>query len=278
MTFILRLASFMRLIKFLVTYPDTLLVGGPRVLALLGSKYITRLPGYYSQCGQDSFTSIYLFPIVNNSEFPPLFVDIGCNHPQTHNNSLFFEQFMGFKVLAIDALDKHRDFWLETRPNAEIVVAALGTDGSTIQFEEVVSEGGNEDMYSGVAGASNKFLELNRVKRSFRTVSLSRIFSERGITEVGILSIDIEGYEMDVLESIDFSSVDIRIVIIENNTSNRIGSDSIRSLLISKGYVFYARIWLMDDVFVSTASLETISRQNDAFPFLHNILNRSKQL
>lgn len=67
---------------------------------------------------------------------------------------------------------------------------------------------------------------------------------------MGIVSIDVEGYEMEVLKGIDFTKTKIFIAIIENNTNSRLGADDIRFFMDENGFDFYARIWGLDDVFV----------------------------
>lgn len=64
------------------------------------------------------------------------------------------------------------------------------------------------------------------------------------------MSIDIEGYEFQALQGIDFNSVRAAIFLIENNGHQELGSDDILDFMISKGHGYYARIWNLDDNFI----------------------------
>ena len=64
---------------------------------------------------------------------------------------------------------------------------------------------------------------------------------------------DIEGYEIPALYGLDFGKTQIGALIIENNGNAGIGSDKLRSLLLSHGYVYWARIWNLDDIFVHSS-------------------------
>jgi len=245
-----KLDTALGLYYFLRRYPETSIVGGPRWLAWLGARYISQPRGFFSQSGQDAFLANYLFQVIHGSQIPKTFVDVGCNHPVKHNNSLFFERYMGFKVLAVDALPIHRLAWAKQRPQADLVITAVGSEEGVIEFEEVEYDGHEGDMFSSVRGASGKSRGLDRRIRNVPITPLTKILQNRGLNSVGIMSIDIEGYEMQALQGIDFDEIEINVIILENNSEGTLGADKIRDFLIGKRYKFVARIWGMDDIFV----------------------------
>jgi hypothetical protein len=75
---------------------------------------------------------------------------------------------------------------------------------------------------------------------------------EYNIGYVDLLSIDVEGYEKEVLQGIDFSRVDITCVVIENDRI-RGGDQAIRQLMVSAEYRHVARLD-GDDVFIKRGS------------------------
>ena len=245
-----------RLFCFLARYPQVKVIGGPRYLRFFCPRRIDRWPGFYSQAGQDSFLCTSFFNLLCQDWFPKIFIDIGCNHPIKHNNSYFFEKYLGFRVVAIDALNSHRGEWANTRPSSDFVCTAVGDGAGTVDFQ--VAEGCEDDadMFSSVVGASNKSEHLVRKKITVDVRTIDSILSERNINNIGIVSLDIEGYEFNALQGIDFSTTEIMLFVIENNSSGIMGGNAIRELLIAKGYVFYARIWGMDDVFIHQRMLK----------------------
>jgi FkbM family methyltransferase len=188
--------------------------------------------------------------IIGERDFPKTFVDVGCNHPTQHSNSYCFERFFGFRVLAIDALSIHKKSWEDVRPTAELVITAVGRARGVVEFEELESDGAALDMFSSVKGASRKATEVRRRNRTVSVVSLAELLRERDFRSIGILSIDVEGYEFEALDGLDLDTNRPRIVVVENNSESIFGDERIRNLMESKRYDFVARVWGMDDIYV----------------------------
>jgi FkbM family methyltransferase len=241
-----------KLVQFLgnrSAYPDVLYFDAPSQLRILGAKCRSLSKGYYSQQGQDSLVFNYFFRYINSKDFPRLFVDIGCNDPVIHSNSYFFESNQHFKVLAIDALPEIKAAWTRLRPAADFVSCAVGATEGEIRFDVV--KGDNVDsMYSSVSGMSAKSGIREIESRTVKVRRLTDILAERQIEFAGIVSMDIEGYELPALQGLDFTRFKAYIFIIENNGNDLLGDNSIRDLMISKGYLYFARIWCLDDIFV----------------------------
>lgn len=80
-----------------------------------------------------------------------------------------------------------------------------------------------------------------------KAVRLESLFDKHGITKIDLISIDVEGAELAVLNSINFDKVDISVFLIENNY----GLEKETEFLMSKGYKPLGNIqW--DVVFVKT--------------------------
>jgi FkbM family methyltransferase len=250
MSLLRKISLSLQLRAFLQRYPDTLIVGGPSTLAWLGNRRQNLPKGFYSQCGQDAFLLNLLYGKITGPGFPATFVDVGCNHPVKHNNSFFFERHMGFKVLGVDALATHQHAWAEQRPLAELLITAVGQEEGVVEFEEVEHGEREGDMFSSVSGASGKAPALGRRLHTLPVTPLTKILLSRQLTSVGIMSIDVEGYEMQALLGLDLDAIKVKVIVLENNSDHILGEDSIRAHLLAKGFQFVARIWGMDDVFV----------------------------
>jgi FkbM family methyltransferase len=231
-----RLVRYVSFLKFKIKHPSV------RVVKPL---YIGT---FYSQDGQDIYLSSLLFNFLNNNLYPWV-VDVGCNHPSHYSNTLFFEKWLGCRTLAIDPLEEFGDMWASQRPAAKFISTAVGSNLDSVTLSIPKGEM-SDNMFSTVTGGVNKSGKLDYQERTVQCLPLSRILSEQGITEVLLISIDVEGVELDVLKSINFEKVMIRCFVIENNSNDLYGSNDIRKYLIERGYVFYARIGFLDDVFV----------------------------
>ncbi len=233
-------------------------------------KFITNHPGvpivkpltigkYYSQDGQDLYLSALLFEELQNANGAYI-IDIGCNHPERFSNSYFFENFFDCKTIAIDPIEEYRDKWNRLRPNAEFIATALGKSHGSVILNIPVQSDIYDDMFSSITGKNKKIGNVQCTKRKVSCVTLESILKERNIVDIAIISIDVEGAELDVLEGINFEQLQIKCFIIENNTNNIYGSDDIRWFLKSKGYVFSSRIGFLDDVFIHKSVIRNRKR------------------
>jgi FkbM family methyltransferase len=222
---------------FKIKYPKTKFV---RVNKTIGT--------YYSQDGQDIYLSSLLFKIISNDKRINMIIDIGANHPIRYSNSLFFEKYLQFNVIAIDPLIEFENLWKELRPNSEFINVALGECDDVLEIKIPV---GGDNMFSSLDVENVKSVYKGGFEyRNVEVVSLKSILERRNINEVLFISIDVEGFELEVLKGIDFDKVQIIAFVIENNTKQSFGDDRIRNFLISKGYIYYARIGWLDDVFI----------------------------
>ena len=136
---------------------------------------------------------------------------------------------------------------LENRPNPKIAkhnVALCNTDGE-ISFMQIT---GYAQMLSGIVDEYDK-RHLERIQREIKEYGGSyEIVKMQGARfdtimcnqprKIDYLSIDIEGGEMKVLESIDFKKYDIRLIGVERNYN----SPDVANLLEQKGYVRIMRL------------------------------------
>ena len=205
----------------------------------------------YSQFGQDAYVFDKLF---NRKNFG-VFVDVGGNEPIHSNNTYLFE-LNGWSGIAIEPQDNLRKLWTGTR-KSECLDYVVGPEDKDISFVE----GGEAEH--GLAGVSrfNKVSDVHKKEIIKKQKRLDEILKENNINKVDFLSIDVEGYEMQVLNSIDFNTINIKVICIENNIAfkniliigkyigSELGDFNLRKFLRNKGYRQVARI-MCDDVFI----------------------------
>lgn len=221
------------------------------------STYFTDLPsGFYSQAGQDSFVYSEFFSAIESGRIPRVFLDVGCNHPTKFSNSYFFEKHLGFKVEAVDPLTTYVSHWAIERPNSTLHSVALGAASGQLQLsipdrDWVMEDDSHPPDMFATLDAKNPRLSDGKWKTINVPVWRAQsLLESKDINEIGIVSIDVEGFEMEVLRGIDFSKTKIFIALIENNTSSKFGAEDIRAHMAQNGFLFYARIWGLDDVFI----------------------------
>lgn len=205
---------------------------------------------YYSQFGQDSFV---LKDIYKNKK-DGIFVDVGANHP-IHGSNTYLLELNGWKGLAIEPQQALRDLWPSVR-KTKCLNYVVGPENKEITF---IEGDGNENGLSGVEGFNKCSDKCKKVQ--VQQKRLTDILSENSIVNVDYLSIDVEGYEMNVLKSIDFNKTNIKLIGLENDLGfknipiigrklgSELGNNAIRKFLKDKGYKYIARIFC-DDFFI----------------------------
>ncbi|MFA6341138.1 MAG: FkbM family methyltransferase [Candidatus Paceibacterota bacterium] len=207
----------------------------------------------YSQFGQDTFVLKNVFNGMKNG----VFVDVGANHP-THGSNTYLLEENGWTGLAIEPQEKLRSLWPSVR-KTRCLKYVVGSENKKVVFVEGTDD---EHGLSGVEG-------FNKCKEGCKKVTLEQkrlddILTENNIRHVDYLSIDVEGYEMSVLESIDLSKSDIKLIGLENDQGfenipfvgkklgSELGNNKIREYLEDRGYRYIARIFC-DDFFIKTS-------------------------
>jgi len=227
---------------------------------IISDYFSEMINGFYSQAGQDAYIYSEFFNLIDSGKIPRVFVDIGCNHPIKFNNSYFFEKNLGFECIAIDPLTTYVSHWAETRPNAKLHSIALGDAKGKINLlvmdkvvdDDLESKHHSSNMFSTMSLDNTKRRSGNWKSIEVPILTAQDLFDTSKVSQIGIVSIDVEGFELKVLNGIDFFKTKIYIAIIENNTNNKFGAGEIRNFMATNGFTFYARIWGLDDIFVNT--------------------------
>jgi FkbM family methyltransferase len=202
---------------------------------------------YYSQLGQDKLIDEYL-----NGKENGFFLDIGANDGKNSSNTLFFEEYRGWKGICIepgpDEFEK-----LELYRNSINIKCCVSDYNGESDFTYIR---GYSNMLSGLTETydDKHKMRINSEVNSFGgevinikipVFKLKTILDIHNITDVDYCSIDTEGSEFNVIKSIDFDKVNIKIFSIENNY----GDTTIKKYLEGKGYFLYKKIqW--DDIFI----------------------------
>lgn len=197
----------------------------------------------FSQCGQDAF----IYQMVFGAKNEGFFLDVGGNDPIKINNTYLLEQ-KGWKGIAFEPVRVQAERWKGTR-RTPCYNIAIGNKEGEIEFTEM-----NVDAFSGVDVTKYYTKDLSAVTTyKVKQRTIANILKEKGIKHVDFVSIDVEGYEMNVLKGIDFEEVDITCFSIENNRDGAIMPDmELRKFMLQKGYRLVARLSI-DDIFIKNS-------------------------
>lgn len=146
-----------------------------------------------------------------------VFVDVGASNGVKHSNTLFFEN-RGWTGLCIDADPRH---WNELKANRKCTIeccAIAHTEGEAVlyQHKEMGSLSGlliPDDPYSIRRYRDNPTYRQIEIA----TYRLDTLLDKHLITNIDLLSIDVEGSELDVWRSFNSEIYQPRAVIMEFN-------------------------------------------------------------
>jgi len=193
---------------------------------------------YYSQFQQDKFINENFFKNKNSG----FFVDIGAHDGVLFSNSKFFEE-LGWNGICIEPNPKiFRN--LQINRKCDCVQKAMSNKKENSLFFQFLGEAG--DMLSGLVDkySPTSMMHINKSKKdhpnSFNYIEVECDIFENIVQEsiIDFLSLDTEGNELEILETIDFNKYDIKIISVENNEyDNRFSK-----FFSSKNYSFVAKL------------------------------------
>jgi len=203
---------------------------------------------YYSQYGQDKWLDENIF----RKKVDGFFLEIGADDGIDKSNTLFFEE-KGWNGICIEPSPERYKLLKKNRACSCINVA-ISDSIELVNFLDIKGWGkglsGIIDSYNDehknrikfeLTNPQNKGSEIIKVK----TNTIKNILNPFGIKNIDFCSIDVEGSEMKVLKSIDFSATFIKVIMIENNYS----SNNVNTFLLQKGYDFLKKIEV-DDIYI----------------------------
>lgn len=217
------------------------------------------MKNYKSQMGQDKILDSQLF----NQKRNGVFVEVGALDGISGSNTYFFEKERDWKGILIEPNPIEFKKLMECdRPLSIKENCVIFNEEREVNF---LSIGGPCNVLSGILEFYNP-KHMERIDRELLYYSqfqegheyystkeivkipalrLQTLFKKHNMDKIDLLSIDVEGAELQVLESIDYEKVSIDCILLENNY----GIENEAKFLDEKGYKILGNIeW--DVVFV----------------------------
>lgn len=191
-----------------------------------------------SQYGQDTYILTHFFP----DRYNGVFIEFGADDGYRLSNTYVLEKYRGWTGLCIEPLP-HRFELLKKNRSCVCIHGCVAPQEGQVTFRVVEGEG---ELLSGI---ENEYDPRHRARiaqeaQSWRfievpTYRLSRLMKDHNITSVDFLSIDTEGGELGIIQSLSDEELShIDVICIEDNY----GDSEITQFLESKGFAFITRI------------------------------------
>jgi FkbM family methyltransferase len=172
------------------------------------------------------------------------YVDVGAHHPKRFSNTYFFYK-RGWTGINIDAMPGSMKLFKKFRNkdiNLEIPLASKEQLLTFFSFNEPALNSFSKELSEGRNGKNGYFIkdEINLSTQKLSTVLDN--FLPNG-TEIDFLSIDVEGFDLDVLYSNNWEKYKPKVILIEILLTDlaEIEHNEIATFLKAKSYSLYAK-------------------------------------
>jgi len=170
----------------------------------------------FSQCGEDLIVDRYF-----KHKLKGFYVDIGANDPEKFNNTKKFYD-MGWHGILIEPNIHKFDKLKKFRANDTVENCGISCEEGKITFYEI---------FPDTLSTFSKTTQLEYVAQGFKLVStlavnvfpLPVILSKHHVEKIDFLSLDTEGYDLNVLASNDWSKYRPKLICIETEVVENTG-------------------------------------------------------
>lgn len=200
----------------------------------------------YAQCGEDIIVK-FIFDSIGIQN--PSYIDIGAHHPNyIINTAIFYKE--GSKGINIEPDPTlFKEFLKLRKRDININVGVAAKDG-LMDFFMMTVRTLNSFSKEEAVKAEKEGYKIVEVKK-IQVLPLAKILAEHseGVFP-DFLSLDVEGVDMEILESVDFEKNAPTVICVEtvsfSDSGNGVKDFKIADFLQGKGYMIYA------DTFINT--------------------------
>jgi FkbM family methyltransferase len=210
----------------------------------------------YSQEGEDRVLSSLLFKLYGGKHISDgFYVDVGAHHPYRFSNTfLFYKQ--GWHGINIDAMPGSMTAFQKERPRDINLETGVGRKVDTLKFH-VFNEPALNTFDENLAKARCNEVWHVDIIVDVLVAPLSKILKERlpAGQSIDFLTVDVEGFDLEVLQSNDWQRFRPLVVLVETFglSFEELTSDPVTEYMRSLGYVVYSKTvnstFFVDNIF-----------------------------
>jgi len=185
---------------------------------------------------------------------PGFFVEVGASDGIRMSNTYFYEKQLGWSGLCVEPRENVFDKLVSNR-SCFCEQVGIGTEAAEVDFLQIDGYG------EGLSGVIDKYdpRHQNIIQRyisqhddyqgqsviRIQTTPLQTLLDKYCISHIHYLSVDTEGGELAILQSIDWAMTTVDVITVENNYR----SNEFRAFLNSKGFIYTTTLEI-DEVYV----------------------------
>jgi len=190
-----------------------------------------------SQFGEDKFI-LDLF----DKDYSGKYLDLGCYHPTRHSNTHILYQ-SGWTGINIDLNPLTIELFNFMRPkdfNYNIGISNSEEEKELYFINEFNTQNTLDKNQLNFLKNHHNIKDREILKTKLKTKKLETILLDNNFHNIDFFNIDIEGHELEVIESIDFDKFKFKYICIEMIQHNEISinrSKKIKDILNNNGFI-----------------------------------------
>jgi hypothetical protein len=217
----------------------------------LYSFLISKTQDFYSQTGEDELLRKYLPEAIGS------FVDVGAGQPVRGSNTYYFYK-RGWSGTLIDPVDFNLRLTKLFRTRDKFIQNIVSSKNATLNFYEFYPAEYSTIEKSVAESLVNRGIKL-RSKIDLKPITLASLNLACEPIDATLLSIDVEGHDLEVLQSNNWSGFKPRVICVEENiASSKQSGSNIANYLMAYGYKFVESTGLTS-IYVHSDYLESKS-------------------
>jgi len=209
---------------------------------------------YYSQCGEDEYLNTHYF----KNRRDGIFLEMGALDGITYSNTKFFEDTLGWTGVLIEPHPIQFQNLAKTRPKCRLYNTLVSDTTAELKFKYFLY---GLSPVSGVESTlpeihfklwfqsdDPQYKSLPQSEVMMKPRTLTSIVKDSGISHIDFFSLDVEGHELNVLKSFDFS-IPVYLLLIECLDKDNPNEIEIGEILKKNGFILadnvaHNNIWL----------------------------------
>lgn len=193
-----------------------------------------------SQCKEDVILYEEVFSKDNE---PGVFLEIGALDGHRFSNTFLYEHGLGWRGILVEphpinAMNVRRAH----RPRSASFTMAVcnipnDEEPGSLAFSTAGSEVATALDHAAPGFLKNWAEKLGRGNVSVPCIPLQHMIEVTGLLDIDFFSLDVEGGEMAVLETVDLDVVNVRLLMVELDGWNKEKDERVRSHLLANGFI-----------------------------------------
>jgi FkbM family methyltransferase len=168
------------------------------------------------------------------------FVELGAFDGVSQSTTAWLEVHRGWRGILVEAIPEVYETCVRNRPLATVVNCACVSDEYPDPTVEMVYAGlmsivrgarSSDEADEAWVSLGEELQELQRYTCSVPARTLSAVLDEHELLTIDLLSVDVEGYEVEVLKGLDLERFKPRHIVVEDS-----GAGDIDPYLTVRGY------------------------------------------